>query len=325
MKQPSSKAASPMQGPFAALALASLALLPACGDAAAYASDELPERITAATGLELVLVPAGSFEMGSESSDVMRRPDELPRHTVRFAKPLYVGTTEVTVGQFRQFVEETGYVTEAEEDPRGGVAFDLERGVPKPIEGVHWDQPGFEQTDEHPVVQESWIDAEAFCRWLGEKDGRTYRLPTEAEWEHFARAGTTTRWWFGDDPAGLREAGNVSDASLARAFPAVDWVNDWDDGYPFTAPVKGWKPNPWGLYDVVGNSWEWCADWHDEDYYANAPELDPIQTVGGTMRAIRGGGWYDPDWRTRSAQRAWFFPVFRYCMLSGFRIVAEVD
>ncbi len=283
-----------------------------------------PGRLESSGGMELVLVPAGEFLMGSRDAG-MHREQELPRHRVVVTRPFYIGVTEVTVGQFAEFVEATDYRTEAERDPQGGFGFDLGTGSPLQTGGLSWRDPGFEQTNEHPVVQVSWIDAEAFCQWLSERDDRRYRLPTEAEWEYAARAGTTTRWFFGEDPSELSEFANIADASLPAAFPEVDWAAEWDDGHAFTSPVGRRRANPWGLHDVIGNVWEWCADWHDADYYAASPERDPQGPDEGRMRAVRGGGWYDPVQRTRSAQRAWFSPVFRYCQLSGFRVVCEVQ
>lgn len=143
---------------------------------------------------------------------------------MRITKPFYLGAYEVTVGEFRKFVEDSGYKTDAEKDGIDSWAFNTKTGKLEP-EGrkpeYTWRNPGWEQTDDHPVVNVTWNDAVAFCEWLSRKEGATYRLPTEAEWEYACRAGTTTRFWSGDDPETLAAAGNVRDATAKAKFP--DW------------------------------------------------------------------------------------------------------
>ena len=129
-------------------------------------------------------------------------------------------------------------------------------------EKYSWRNAGFEQTDEHPVVCMSWNDAVEFCKWLSRKEGKTYRLPTEAEWEYACRAGTTTRYYSGDDPETLAKVGNVADAAAKAKFPEWTWTIKASDGYVFTAPVGRFKPNAFGLYDMHGNAGQWCADWY---------------------------------------------------------------
>ncbi|MCA9754901.1 MAG: formylglycine-generating enzyme family protein [Candidatus Eisenbacteria bacterium] len=275
--------------------------------------------------MKLAHIPAGSFLMGSTDADPTADPEEFPQHEVTIGKSFEIGVTEVTLGQFRRFMVDTGYVTEAEEDPLGGWVIQPTTREPKQVKGANWRACGFEQDDDHPVILVSWVDAEEFCAWLSRKEGRTYRLPTEAEWEYACRAGTTTRYWFGDDPSGLVEVANVADQSLRGVVAKMPSLAPWRDGFPFTAPVGQFRPNPAGLQDVYGNVWEWCADWHDPEYYARSPKKNPKGPDSGEMRVIRGGGWYDGPARQRSAQRAWFFPVFRYCQLSGFRVVREIE
>lgn len=283
-----------------------------------------PSEVDAA-GPTMVLIPAGSFAMGASDDDDLAEPRERPRRDVRIPKAFEMAVTETTVGQFRRFVEETGYITEAERDPAGGWGFDLDTGDVGPRRGRCWRNPGFEQTDAHPVVQVSWIDAEAYCAWLSRRDGRVYRLPTEAEWEYAARAGAETRYLHGADPAGLEGRANTADASLSAAFPAATWASSWDDGFAFTAPVAQYAPNAFGLHDTVGNVWEWCGDFHDDARYAQGGSVAPRGPEEGVMRCIRGGGWYDGPRKQRTSTRAWFKPVFRYCQLSGFRILREIE
>src|SRR5262249_15155949 len=150
-------------------------------------------------------------------------------------RPFYLGKYEGTRGEFAAFVKATQYQTDAERDGKGGWGHDSE-GKPKQAPGFTWRNPGFEQTDQHPVVNVSWNDAMAFCAWLSEKEGVAYRLPTEAEWEYACRAGTTTRYYSGDDPETLVSVANVADASARRKFPNWDTIKS-DDSYGCTAPV----------------------------------------------------------------------------------------
>ena len=195
---------------------------------------------------------------------------------MRITKPFYLGTYHVTRGQFRQFVADTGYKTDAEKGEKPGAwGWDPDKKEFGFNEKYSWRNAGFEQTDEHPVVNVSWNDAVAFCKWLSQKEGKTYRLPTEAEWEYACRAGTTTRYYSGDDPETLAKVGNVADAAAKAKFPDWKYTIKANDGYVFTAPVGKFKPNAFGLYDMHGNAWQWCADWYGADYYAKSPADDP--------------------------------------------------
>lgn len=296
-----------------------------CGSVSAVQSERLA---TNSIGMEFSYIPAGEFLRGSPEDETHRLANEGPRRTVRISRGFEMARHETTVGQFRRFVEETGYLTEAERDVEGGFGINFESGKVQRQSGIVWTAPGFpdfEQDDAHPVLLTSWADAEAFCRWLSEKEGRTYRLPTEAEWEYAARGGTDSAFWTGDDPRALRTAGNTADASLAKRVPAARQAEAWNDGHAFTAPVGSYAPNPYGLFDMHGNVWEWVADWQQDDYYAEAPEVDPQGPSDGRFRAIRGGGWFNSAAQNRSAQRIYFEPTFRYCLLSGFRVVRELD
>jgi len=309
---------------FSAIGVAgALALL---GCSAGKAPTGLPKEIVNSIGMTLVLIPKGEFEMGSPESDADHLPNEGPPHRVRITKPFYLGKHEVTIANFRAFVDATGHRTEAERDVGGGFGIDFANATVRQESAIVWHNPGFpdfRQGDDHPVLLISWRDAEAFCRWLGEKEGRSYRLPTEAEWEYAARGGTTTAYWTGPSPAHLRDAANVADASLRKAAPAVQWAEPWDDGHAYTAPVGSLRPNSFGLHDMHGNVWEWCLDWHSNEYYRTSPVEDPKGPKTGRFRAIRGGGWFNPARQSRSAQRIYFAPTFRYCLLSGFRVLLE--
>jgi formylglycine-generating enzyme required for sulfatase activity len=205
------------------------------------AADRLVARArSTATGLELVLIRAGTFRMGSPTDEFGRAEDEGPQHMVRITRDFYMRTTEVTVGQFRQFVEAARYQTEGEKDGRGGYGFDPARGRFGQRPEWTWKSVGWTQTDEHPVVNVSWNDARAFCAWVSKKEGKTYDLPTEAEWEYACRAGAKppTRYQHGNDEEGRVRVGNVADASARAKFSNMTWAIKADDGHVFTAPRR---------------------------------------------------------------------------------------
>jgi formylglycine-generating enzyme required for sulfatase activity len=177
---------------------------------------------------------------------------------------------------------------------------------------------GYVQTDKHPVVCVSWNDAVAFCKWLSGKEGKTYRLPTEAEWEYACRAGTKTRYFSGDDPRTLADVANTADAA-AKGKLELHFALKASDGYAFTAPVGQLKPNAFGLYDMQGNAWQWCADWYGKNYYGKSPLDTPRGPDYGDRRVVRGGTWcYWPN-DARSAKRAGNSPNDRLD-ITGFRV-----
>lgn len=295
------------------------------------------KEITNSIGMKLVLVPSGEFMMGGQETAeelvkafaaYKRQPDffqdEYPSHKVRITKSFYFGKYEVTIGNFKRFVEETGYKTEAETDGQGGWGFIPKKGQ---CDGRYlefsWRNPGFAQTDDHPVVNVTWNDAVAFCKWLSRKENKTYRLPTEAEWEYACRAQATTRYNNGDNPDDLETIANTLDAKGRTTFPHVQEIIFSADSKPtFTVPVGSKKPNRFGLYDMHGNVWEWCSDWHGVDYYSKSPVDDPAGPETGTKRVRRGGAWNSfPLW-ARASFRNWNSPQSR-CVNLGFRIVCE--
>jgi formylglycine-generating enzyme required for sulfatase activity len=301
---------------------------------------DAPPSVTNTVGMKLVKIPAGEFVMGDNDTleELARvypryrgpRIDVLtdePPHKIRITRPFYMGAHEVTIGQFKRFVADTGFKTEPERDGTGGWGIDLKNKVWSDgrRKEYSWRNPGFPQGDDHPVVNITWADAVEFCRWLSRKEGATYRLPTEAEWEYACRAGTNTRYHFGDDPAKLPEYANTYDASSARAFPEwADWAVKGDDGFPFTAPVGSFKPNAFGLYDMHGNVWEWCSDFYGEDYYKQSPVDDPKGPPSGRRHSRRGGGWHVWPLYCRSCYRNYNTPQSRYLNL-GLRVVRELD
>ncbi len=287
---------------------------------------ELPGQKTIELGggskLEMVLIPAGSFVMGDSSG----LNDERPAHTVTIAKPFYLGKHEVTVEQFRRFVEATGYATDAEKGTgfQGAFAWDSETKEFKMNEEHSWRSTGFSQADTHPVVNISWNDAMEFCKWLSREEGTIFRLPTEAEWEYACRAGTTTGYFHGDDSEETAKFANVADAAFETQFPELKGLVQASDGYTYTSPAGSFLPNSFGLCDMHGNVWEWCADWYDPEYYAQSPPHDPRGPATGEERVYRGGGWFNCTRGCRSASRSGGRPENRHLTL-GFRVCVAAE
>ncbi len=294
-----------------------------------------PVELINSIGMKLKLIPAGEFMMGSPEDEEGREADEGPIHRVRISTPFYLGATEVTVGQIRQFVEATGYRTDAETDGRGGWGYtgDEKRPFARTPQYT-WRETGFPQSADHPAVNVSWNDAVAFCEWLGRKEGAAYRLPTEAQWEYACRAGTRTLYYHGNDAEGLAEVGNVSDLTANAKFAVWMTISAVDrekmgtarhsDGYVFTAPVGRFRANGFGLFDMHGNVWEWCADWDSPDYYRSSPTDDPAGPADGQARLRRGGSWLHSAKYARSAQRRRYPPDGRNSPI-GFRVALEKD
>jgi sulfatase modifying factor 1 len=286
-----------------------------------------PRSFTNSIGVKLTLINAGEFMMGSDATDPDGEDDEFVdkaagrkvKHRVRITKPFYLGIHEVTRGQFRRFVDGAGYQTKAEKNGKGGYGWNEEMKKFEQNPHYTWHNAGFDQTDEHPVVNVSWKNAQEFVTWLSRTEGKTYRLPTEAEWENACPAGSTTRFSFGDDPEGLAAVGNVADGTARAKYPDWAWGIAAQDRYVYTAPVGVYKPNAWGLYDMHGNVCEWCSDGFAADYYKQSPVDDPPGVLGASHRVYRGGGWNPFPRVARSALRDGDSPGDRYVDL-GFRL-----
>lgn len=226
---------------------------------AAEGKNALAPAMTNSIGMEFVLINPGKFIMGTDASKQSADEHEMPHHEVTISKPFYMGRHLVTQKQWK---------------------------------AIMGDNPSSMRGDDLPVVSVSWDDAQEFIRRLNEKEGTDkYRLPTEAEWEYAARAGSEVNFSFGDDPAKLPEYAWFADNAGAA-------LHD----------VGKLKPNTWGLYDVYGNVWEWTQDWYDETYYAKSPTLDPQGPSSGEFKVIRGGSWLDDAWKCRSAFRKKMVP-----------------
>ncbi|MBS0508257.1 MAG: formylglycine-generating enzyme family protein [Proteobacteria bacterium] len=323
------------------LAAATLLVSPAWAQAA-------PPPWHNSLGMPFVRIAPGSFLMGSdEAVEALARAypqlerrrleqlaDEAPVHRVRITRAFYLGQTEVTVGQFRRFVQASGYVTEAEADGTGGYGYNPAYDPDKSARGdafegrdprYSWRNPGFVQGEDHPVVNLTWHDAHALAAWLSATEGRRYRLPSEAEWEYACRAGTRTRYPHGDDPAALARHANVFDQDAAPHWPR--WraqAAPGHDGHAFTAPVGSYAPNAFGVHDMLGNVWEWVSDWYGADSYAHAPSDDPQGPARGQVRLRRGGSWHTWPLYARCAFRNWNTPQTRYTLV-GLRLVREIE
>ena len=226
---------------------------------------------------EMVPIPAGVFAMGTNSGMGF----EGPVHTVSVAA-FYMDTHEVTAAEFAEFVRATGYQTEAERCGWAGV-FDTKKAAWTKGNGANWQHPDGPKTlpkPSEPVTQVSFADAQAYAKWAKK------RLPTEAEWEWAARGGLQNKQFpWGDDlsPGGKQQAN-----WWQGSFPDN---NTKADGFLGRAPARSFAPNGYGLFDMAGNVWEWCADWFDESYYERSPQANPHGPDRGTERVIRGGSW----------------------------------
>jgi sulfatase modifying factor 1 len=264
--------------------------------------------------LKVLKIPAGKFMMGSPEGEKDRSEDEA-WHEVTMGKAFYMGITAVTVDQFSAFVKDTGLKTDAENE---GTSFGFEitdgKLAMNTVSGGSWRNPSFDQKGNHPVVQVSWNDARAFCDWLSKKTGMRVDLPTEAQWEYSCRAGTRTAYPWGDNPDEGKGWANCRDQSLKKKLPNVPstWTFfTWDDGFIYTSPVASFKPNGFGLYDMTGNTWQWCQDRYG-DYEKGAG--------ASSLRVLRGGAWSGRPLACRSACRFASYPNIRRGD-SGFRVV----
>ena len=275
---------------------------------------------------ELVVVPAGEFMMGSNPQDDGSRVEERPQHRVTVGS-FALGRYEVTRGEYAAFVEATSHATDGgcftmlvEPNTRGPGSWRWVRD-----DQASWLVPGFLQAASHPAVCVSWLDAQAYVEWLSAEGGKTYRLPSEAEWEYSARAGTvTTRYW-GD--GSFTQCGNANggDNTLEQRLGGNWNFAECTDGVEETAPAGSFAPNAFGLYDMAGNVWEWVQDcWHES--YDGAPRDGSDWTNGGDCgwRGLRGGAWNSSPANLRSALRNSDAAEYR-SDLAGFRVLRTLD
>ncbi len=274
--------------------------------------------------MKFVLIPPGEFMMGSPETEVGRDDgDKELLHKVRLTRPYYLAIYPVTVGQFQTFCKDANYRSDAEKNSNLGERWGADGRVSRRDRGgtpMDWGFAG--QTSNHPVVNVSWNDAMAFCDWLSKKEGKNYCLPSEAQWEYACRAGTTTRFYNGDDADKLVEIANIADQALLKAYRNRRLAEKTNDGFALTAPVGSFRPNAFGLYDMLGNVQQWCGDYYDRHYYKEAREDDPYGPAMSDGRANRGGGFCFPAVANRCAYRSAARPT--NCWLSlGFRLARE--
>ncbi|MGB2808217.1 MAG: SUMF1/EgtB/PvdO family nonheme iron enzyme [Sedimentisphaerales bacterium] len=260
-------------------------------------TNKYTETVTSAIGgkftFEMVLIPGGKFTMGSLNKEAGRKDNEGPQHEVSI-EPFYLCTTETT---FELFFD--AYYEETVQRDRGQVAKEKDVDAitgPSPIYGDATMGMG---AGTHPAIAMTWHNAMTFCRWLSKKTGNKYRLPTEAEWEYAARAGTETAYFFGNDPNHL-----------------TDYAWFEDNSEQTTHEVAKKKPNPWGLYDMHGNVLEWVYDFYQPTAYVaaskNSPALNPKGPKQGRVHVARGGSWQSPTDELRCAARLFEEPFWRY-------------
>jgi formylglycine-generating enzyme required for sulfatase activity len=237
-------------------------------------------------GMEFVLIPAGTFIMGSPADEAHRHKGEV-QHRVTISRPLYMQATEVTLKQWRALM--------------GKKFFGRRKGK-----------------GNMPVVRVSWHDCIKFIKKLNNLNEGTYRLPTEAEWEYACRAGTKTAYSWGNTiDCGKAMYNN----STIESGDCLDYVRSKGMAVNRPAPVKRYPPNAWGIYDIHGNVWEWCRDWYG--HYTKSAQVDPFGPASGTEKVRRGGSWFKYGFSCRSANLAHGHPPTRY-KTTGFRVVREV-
>jgi formylglycine-generating enzyme required for sulfatase activity len=249
---------------------------------------------------EMVVVPPGGFLMGSPPGDTHQGEggEERPQHRVTIRYSFAVGKFEVTRAEFAEFARDTRLT-----DPAG---CNIHRPPRWPtVRGLSWRNTGFPQTDRDPVVCVSWEEAQAYTQWLTRKTGNEYRLLSEAEWEYAARGGTRSQAYWGDDPTQACRYANGVDRSLVGRYPDDPWENviPCDDGYVFTSPVGHFEPNMFGLYDMMGNAFEWVADCSTDDYRGAPSDGSPRLTGTCSARMNRGGSWTSNPTGLRAAHR----------------------
>ncbi|MCC7200531.1 MAG: SUMF1/EgtB/PvdO family nonheme iron enzyme [Gammaproteobacteria bacterium] len=275
----------------------------------------------------LATVPPGSFQLGTspDAAEVDAATGETPALAVVIGKPFMIAQHEVTVGEFRRFVEATGHnVVDECRVWLGGQWVHLR--------GRSWRDPGYAQPprDDEPVVCVNWDDAAAYAEWLSQKSGKRYRLPSESEWEYAARGGTSwPRYWSATDSSEQAlvsracEFANVYDTSAAAATP-LPWPNArCNDLHPAIAPVGQYKPNAFGVHDAIGNAREWVADCWTTSYHGRPQDGRAWTWTGGCeQRGVRGGSWASRPADARAAARSAEDRGLRQADL-GFRVVRD--
>lgn len=244
-------------------------------------------------GAQMILIPAGEFEMGSSLGDT----DERPVHRVSL-DAFYIDMYEVTNAQYKKFVDAT-----SAQSP------------------IYWKYSNFNEPNQ-PVVGITWEEASAYAKWAGK------RLPTEAEWEKAARGGLIgKKYVWGDNPTPPQGAGNFGDETAKLVFKSWSIIKGYDDGFSHPAPVGSFTPNDYGLYDMMGNVWEWCLDYYDSSYYSSSPKSNPKGPSSGTDHVLRGGSWFADDDYLRVSNRFDYNPSYtvKSSCTVGFRCAQDAE
>lgn len=274
---------------------------------------------------DVIVIPASSFMMGSSSAEDDRKDNEGPQHRVSFLRGFAIGQSEVSVAEFKAFVERTRYRTDAQKNGFSLVYHHYSARLDKK-ENVSWrkNYEGEEASDQDPVVHVSWNDAQAYVKWLARETGKPFRLPSEAEFEYVVRGGRSSKYWWGNGSPKLAVenlTGEDDSSRLRRNW--ASYFEDYGDKYWGPAPVGSFTENPYGLFDIAGNVGEWVEDcWHDS--YMRAP-VDGSSWVnpGCKLRVIRGGYWASSPEQTRSAFRLSAQPD-RSDARIGFRVARDL-
>ena len=269
----------------------------------------------------MIVVPSGEAMIGAEPFEANQKRGDIPVRKVRIGYKLAVGKTEVTRGQYRAFMEESGHVMATD----GCNTWGRSR-IMGYVPNHNWDNPGFPQNDSHPVVCVSHVDATAYVRWLATKTGRPYRLLSSTEFEYATRAGSRGPWFWGTSQREACKYANVADDVFRRNFDHAP-VFKCDDGYEHTSPVASFEANPWGLHDMLGNVYEWTDDCLHRDR-SGVPTDGRAwleENDGECERRVpRGGSWVSgTDWVRAAAQAA--DPAIYHSQLLGFRVAMTVE
>ena len=277
---------------------------------------------------EMVVIPSGSVYIGSYKEEIGRKKGERDRVKATIEKPFAMAKNEVTLAQYRTFMEATKYKSHQafyKGEPLVGCNYFDGKSYGYVAEH-NWKNPGYPQRDTDPVVCVSWTDADAYAQWLSKKTGRTYRVPSAVEFEYASRAGSSAPWYWGTNPEEACEYANIGDTAFADKFPTRASF-PCTDGYVFTTRVGRFKPNKFGLYDMVGNAWEWTSDCFQNDL-TNAP-IDGSAWMDNEHNACdartpKGGSWISGVSWSRAAVRSRDGADYKSFML-GFRVAAEVE
>ncbi len=275
---------------------------------------------------EMIEIPEGSVYIGSHEEEIGRKKGERNRVKATIEKPFAIAKTEVTLAQFRVFMKESKYKSNVpirNGEPLIGCNYYDGKSYGY-IASHNWENPGYPQREDAPVVCVSWSDAKAYCDWLSKKTGREYRVPSTVEFEYATRAGSSSPWFWGTDPELACDYANVGDRTFSNQFPTRP-IFPCTDGYVFTSSVAKFKPNAFGLYDMIGNAWEWT-----NDCFKNNLDDAPIDgsSYQGTneecvFRTPKGGSWISGVAWGRTAVRSRDGADYKSFML-GFRVAAEI-